>query len=85
MALPYTFNLFKAKFIGADGSLGYRKDKDYYILILNHGWFFKLVNGWQLEIKRIDGTGWCPYTNTETFSANWKITKSIVHKIKEVK
>lgn len=51
-----------AKFRGADGSLGYRKGKDYLL---------RVSLGKYLMIKRLDGTGICPYSGIKTFLNNW--------------
>lgn len=65
--------LIIAKFIGKDGSLGYKRGKFYPLLVSRLGWFERLIRPWTLEIQRIDGTGYCPYSTEGTFLKNWLI------------
>ncbi len=57
-----------AKFIGEDGSLGYKNGREY-ILEVEATSGFK--TGHTIEISREDGGGFCPYKNIETFLENW--------------
>lgn len=51
----------KATFTGTN-SLGYEQGKEYDLLINeNHG----------ISVKRVDGTGKCPYTSLFAFLKNW--------------
>lgn len=68
-----TFTILKAKFIGADKSLGYRHGKVYKLVVIRHDWWFKFWHEYEIEIKRIDNRGWCPYASIYTFLKNWKI------------
>lgn len=55
------------KFIGADSSLGYRNGQVYELTISKKK---ELFHTW-IVIQRADGTGLCPYSDIETFLANW--------------
>lgn len=60
------------RFLGKDGSLGYRKAKVYTLRIKALSNFSAMANGYQIEIHRYDGSGFCPYKNIETFFMNWQ-------------
>lgn len=68
-----------AKFIGTDGSLGYKHGKTYNLhLLLNNGFWARVFNEPQFVIWRMDKSvsGFpvmptCPYKNIATFMANW--------------
>lgn len=68
--------IVSAVFTGEDGSLGYRRDQQYDLLVvaLPHPWLN--YRGSQIQVMRLDGTGACPYRNIVTFLQNW--TKVIV-------
>lgn len=71
----------KAIFKGKDLSLGYRADKEYELLFsCSHLYPVLLPNGkkYPIAIKRLDGTGLCPYASFHAFYANWD-------KVREVK
>jgi hypothetical protein len=66
----------KYKFIGTDGSMGYRKGKVYDLKVkrLHIGnkisaWFFGMPVNYDMVVK-CDGHIDCPYTNAG-FSRNW--------------
>jgi hypothetical protein len=52
------------RFIGEDGSLGYRHGRIYRLVLAVPG------HGWPIEI--IDGGQFCPYDSEEAFSRNWE-------------
>lgn len=52
--------IIQARFVGQDGSLGYR-----------HGSTYRL-NVWLNSVRDIEGVGLeCPYSNAEAFLRNW--------------
>lgn len=57
----------KATFVGADGSLGYEKGKEYDLKIESYS---------QPVISRTDGTGECKYNNFRAFLRNWDNIKT---------
>lgn len=76
--LFYRYETNEYRFIGADGSLGYRTGKTYRLSITWHRapqgeWG---SNGLTIErtgLQRLlHGNGYCPYTNQHTFFKNWE-------------
>lgn len=65
----------KARFIGRD-SLGYKHGKVYQLFVYDFDWFHKLINRWSIEVKRTDGTGFCPYRSLFTFLDNWEVIRN---------
>jgi hypothetical protein len=57
----------KATFKGKD-SLGYVKGKEYELKIANFG---------RMIIRRVNGTGQCPYQSISAFLRNWTNIESI--------
>jgi len=61
----------RAKFIGADGSMGYKKGKIYTLFMNRHN-----LRGYRqvgIVIRRIAGGGLYPYINKRIFEKDWKI------------
>lgn len=54
-----------AKFIGTDGSMGFKKGKIYNINIKEQ------LN--TIEVRTRNERLWCPYSSMEAFLKNWKI------------
>lgn len=71
--------LLRARFIGLDGSLGYKKNLDYILVFKELGWIESFFKGHKIEIWRaehIQGesvTGYCPYRSMTTFLLNWEL------------
>lgn len=63
-----TTTLQNMKFIGEDGSLGYRKGLIYALRCRKDIEFENPV-----VISRLDGTGYCPYSSIEAFNQNWRV------------
>ena len=69
--------IIKAKFIGANGSLGYIHGKQYHLTIKENkpgvldALAYNLFLEGTISIKRLEGGGVCPYTSLETFLDNW--------------
>lgn len=63
-----------AKFIGKDGSMGFRNGKVYNIRtwVKRANVFTKTAWIW---VEETDCGKKCPYTNVETFLANWEIVE----------
>lgn len=61
--------IIQAKFIGEDGSMGYKKNTVYKLSI------YSTLGTYDFAIKRLDGTGFCPYS-IEGFLANWTNIKT---------
>lgn len=62
-------HLYEGKYIGADGSLGYKKDTVY---------IFRMWTDLEtIIISRTDNTGMCPYNTIHTFFANWCNVKKV--------
>lgn len=59
--------IISAKFIGTN-SLGYEYGKEY-----------ELIANLQspISIKRLDGTGKCPYESLSAFRKNWSVVRTI--------
>lgn len=55
--------IITAKFIGKDGSLGYKNGSNYQIQILPHS----------NAIMRSDGSGKCVYSSIYSFFKNWEL------------
>lgn len=55
----------QARFIGEDGSLGYRTQRVYTL------WVRGLGTGRAIYIRRQSGFGWCPYATEDAFRRNW--------------
>lgn len=60
--------LVEAKFIGLDGSIGYRHGQTYKIMVETSD------NSPRLMVRLADNSGRCPYDNIFAFLANWRIT-----------
>jgi hypothetical protein len=61
--------LIKAKFIGADGSMGFRNGKSYWVSV-------KEKNG-MIWVKTFFGCP-CPYAGIKSLQRNWDIDKDII-------
>lgn len=69
-----TKSLIRAKYIGKDGDLGYRKGEKYTLVT----WFSKRLFGDSyLVVKRLGfENSKCPYRTLELFLSNWEIIKN---------
>lgn len=56
----------RAKFIGEDGSLGYRHGQVYELYVYPTG------PKYAITIQRRDGSGTCPYTSVKAWRRNWE-------------
>lgn len=63
-----SINIISAKFIGADGSCGYKHGQSY---VLNIHDIAEGINSPQISIERRDGDGKVEYSNVLTFLQNW--------------
>lgn len=67
----------RAKFIGTDGSLGYRYGQIYELeQQVNVAWadLHNLHVGVSpLVVRRKGGSGFCPYSSEQAFRANWEV------------
>lgn len=66
----------KAKFIGENGSLGYKRGKEYYLSLSSYRYgLFGYREGIQIELfyykEMLNGVGICPYSSLESFLSNW--------------
>jgi hypothetical protein len=59
-------NMQRARFVGTDGSLGYRYGETYTLVVRRDHPY------WSVTIRREDGSGFCPYASEEAFERNWK-------------
>lgn len=57
--------LIRAIFNGEDGSMGYKKGELYFLELMERD------GKYAVEIKRLDGTGYCPYSTYYSFLVNW--------------
>lgn len=53
--------IIKAVFKGQDGSLGYKKDQQYTLILKG------------MSIERVNGLGKCEYSTIQTFMENWDV------------
>ncbi len=61
--------IVSAVFTGKDGSLGYRTNEKYDLIVQSAPLFG--IPGAQIIVSRLDGSGRCPYRNIITFLQNW--------------
>ena len=61
-----------AKFIGKDGSQGFKKNKTYFLEVPDTA-----RSEWKIIIQNANGAEWCPYSNLESFLMNWEVIKVI--------
>lgn len=59
------YSILTAKFVGVD-SLGYQNGKTYDLI---------LDQSKDIVIRRLDGTGMCPYQSLRAFLLNWEDIK----------
>ena len=64
--------IVSALFTGSN-TLGYKKGNTYTLVLKEHNFLESFLLGYKLEIERINGGGWCPYTTKESFKSNWTI------------
>ena len=57
--------VISARFVGADGSLGYRNGLVYDLYVWS-------TTRYPVVIRRMDG-GYCPYSSEVAFGRNWEI------------
>lgn len=57
----------RMRFVGEDGSLGYRTGRTYYLRITRAP-----LSSTPVTIRRRSGFGLCPYASEEAFRANWQ-------------
>ena len=79
--------IIKATFIGKDGSMGYKKGKQYLLQVwpgeepgVMSALSYNMFKDSQIYIKRhpdpYNSLGTCPYKNIEAFLANWTNIKT---------
>lgn len=56
------------RFIGKDGSLGYRTGQIYRLIE-------RPYKNYPIAISQPDGSGLCPYSSLESFNKNWEDIK----------
>ena len=61
-----------AKFIGKDGSQGFKKNKTYFLEAPDTS-----KSEWKIIIHNTAGAEWCPYNSLEAFLKNWKVLKVV--------
>lgn len=66
--------MLRLKFIGQDGSCGFRHGRKYFVRISQYGkhnWYW------------VDGLFWkrCPYVNLNTLKQNWEMDSTDINKI----
>ncbi len=61
-----------AKFIGRDGSCGFKYGKTYYLKEPDIS-----KQDWKIMIQNTDGAEWCSYSNVEAFLNNWEVVRCI--------
>ena len=61
-----------AKFIGKDGSKGFKKNKNYLFEVSD-----TYKSEWKIIIQNTNGAEWCPYNSLEAFLKNWKVLKVV--------
>lgn len=67
----------QARFIGQDGSLGYRTGHEYALVVQEYGILDRFFFGVSLKIHRLyDNGGHCPYKSMKTFLQNWEVIHS---------
>jgi hypothetical protein len=65
--------LVKARFVGEDGSLGYRHGKEY-TLKVSEGVFFYALKVERTGLQKfMYGAGACPYKTVDSFKKNWQV------------
>ena len=61
-----------AKFIGRNGSQGFKKNKTYFLEVPDTS-----KSEWKIIIQNTAGAEWCPYSNLESFLMNWEVIKIV--------
>ena len=61
-----------AKFIGKDGSQGFKKNKTYFLEAPDTS-----KSEWKIIIQNTAGAEWWPYNSLEAFLKNWKVLKVV--------
>ena len=61
-----------AKFIGRDGSCGFRYGETYYLKEPNTS-----KQEWKIMVMNANGAQWCSYNNVEAFLNNWEVKRCI--------
>ena len=61
-----------AKFIGKDGSQGFKKNKTYFLEAPDTS-----KSEWKIITRNTAVAEWCPYNSLEAFLKNWKVLKVV--------
>ena len=61
-----------AKFIGKDGSQGFKKNRVYHLKEPDIS-----KSEWKIMVENVSGVEWCPYSNLESFLMNWEVIKIV--------
>lgn len=67
-------SVIRAKFIGEDGSMGYRKNRSYLLMTWNYPkHFLGMLFGDYWFVVQGKGKAPCPYESFNAFQRNWEV------------
>ncbi len=68
--------IIEATFIGKDGSLGYKREEKYILVLPNSLLVISTIEGMTIY-REIDGKGYCSYKSIYIFLQNWDNIKRV--------